>query len=451
MHLGRDNEKQREISGERVIDDSWLSGEVRLAHTHIIGKAASGKTCLAEYACDRDINQGHGVAIIDPYGDLAEGVMRRITEKDVDRVVYFNPGHAELVPLWNPLAPEQGLHPDLQADDRLRDLAWITSGWGHRLETFMRHAFYGLIRTGEGTLLDVSLLLTTKSEESERIRQKILDVVENERTRHFWEQEIKMYRTEEFAPIQHRLSKLFLYDSVALMFSQPENRFNFREIMDTGKVFVANLANLGSEVCDILGGSLLSMLGRAAMSRSNISQEARSPFHIFVDEAQRFMSPTIEDMLATMRRCKCSLTLVHQFMKQLKARTQVDVLRAVGTTIAFNVVAEDVPLIALTLGGKVSAEDLSTLGPREAIARIGNDVVRVKTPSLGEVTDQSPGDRAKELSYQRYYKPAADVMESVRRRLRLPNRSMSVQSSGRREETALKKGSSRCASSSGSD
>jgi hypothetical protein len=431
MLLGRESEQQREISVDRVID-SWLSGEVRFSHTHIIGKGGFGKTCLAAHACDRDIAQGHGVAVIDPHGDFVEDVMDRITEKDVDRVVYFNSGHPELVPLWNPLAPEQGLLPDRQADNRLRDLAWITSGWGHRLETFMRHAFYGLIRTGEGTLLDVSLLLVTKSEESERIRQKILDVVENEKARHFWEHEIKMYRTEEFAPVQNRLSKLLLYDTVALMFSQPENRFNFREIMDTGKVFVANLANLGSEVRDIVGGLLLSMLGHAALSRSDISEEARRPFHIFVDEAQCFMSPAIEDMLATMRRCKCSLTLVHQFMKQIKARTQVDALGAVGTTIAFKVVAEDVPRIASFLGGRMSAEDLTTLAPREAIARIGNDVVRIKTPSLTEETDRSPGDLAKELSYQMLYKPAVDVQESIRGRLTQSSRCMSAQSSRRR-------------------
>jgi len=441
MLFGRDDEQPREISVDGVID-SWLSDEVRFQHTHIIGKAASGKTCLAEYACGRDIAQGHGVAVIDPYGDLAEGVMSRITEKDADRVVYFNPGHPELVPLWNPLAPEQGLRPDRQAEDLLQDLAWITSGWGHRLEAFMRQAFYGLIRTGEGTLLDVSLLLMTKSEASERIRQKILDVVENERARYFWEHEIKMYRTEDLAPVQNRLSKLLLYDTVALMFSQPENRFNVREIMDTGKVFVANLANLGSEVRDILGRLLLSMLGHAALSRSDTSEEARRPFHIFVDEAQCFMSPAIEDMLATMRRCKCSLTLVHQYLGQFQDAKRVDALGVVGTTIAFNVAASDAPRIAKFLGGQVSAEDLTTLPHRQAIARVGNDVVRIKTPSLGEVTDRSPGDRAKELSHQRYYKPAADVKESIRRRLRPPNRSMSLQSSGRRGETALKKGSS---------
>jgi hypothetical protein len=305
----------------------------------------------------------------------------------------------------------------------------------------MRQAFYGLIQTGEGTLLDVSLLLTTKSEESERIRQKILDVVENERARHFWEREIKMYRKEDFAPIQNRLSKLLLYDTVALMFSQPKDRFNFQEIIDTGKIFVANLANLGSVARYTVGGLLLSMLGHAAMSGSCISNQARRPFHIHVDEAQHFMSPAIEDMLPTMRRHNCSLTLVHQCLRQIEAKTQVDVLAAVGTTIAFSVVAEDTPLIAQLLGGQVSAEDLTTLPHREAIARIGNDVVRIKTPSLTDVTDRSSGERAKELSYHQYYKPVADVEESIRRRFRSSSRSRRAQSSRRRGEIALKKGS----------
>ena len=66
----------------------------------------------------------------------------------------------------------------------------------------------------------------------------------------------------------------------------------------------------------------------------------------------------------------------------------------------------------------MSAEDLTTLAPREAIARIGNDVVRMKTPSLTEIRDTSMSARVKALSYERYYKPVHEVRDAVRKRIK---------------------------------
>jgi hypothetical protein len=62
-----------------------------------------------------------------------------------------------------------------------------------------------------------------------------------------------MYRPyDDLARVQCRLGKLLLAKTVDLMFSQPENRFTFQEMMKTGKVFVANLAGVETGVCAFL-------------------------------------------------------------------------------------------------------------------------------------------------------------------------------------------------------
>lgn len=38
---------------------------------------------------------GHGVAVIDPHGDLAEELLNHIPPKRSDHLVYFNPGGLE--------------------------------------------------------------------------------------------------------------------------------------------------------------------------------------------------------------------------------------------------------------------------------------------------------------------------------------------------------------------
>ena len=69
---------------------------------------------------------------------------------------------------------------------------------------------------------------------------------------------------------------------------QPENRIHFRRIMDEGKILLVNLANMGSEVREVLGCFLLAILRITAISRSDIPADQRKPFHIYCDEAHRF-------------------------------------------------------------------------------------------------------------------------------------------------------------------
>ena len=401
--------------------DVFIGDERRMAHIHVIGRPWMGKSCGLEYMGIHDIKRGHGIAVLDPHGDLAEGILSRIPEEFLDKVMYFDPGDPDYVPLFNPVAQKQNQKPDRQGDDLLRAFTQVSSGWGHRLETLMRQAFYGLIRTGEGTLLDVSLLLSTETSQREAIRKRVLNAVTNPKARHFWEHELKNYKNVDFAPVQHKLSRLLLYDTLGLMLSQKQDCFDFRSIMDKGMIFIANLATIGSEVRDILGGLLLSLIHLAALSRSDIPPNQRRPFHLYLDEAYRLVSDAMEDMLVETRKYRCSVTLAHQYLSQFVTKKRVDALGVVGTTMAFNVSADDAPRIAKFLGDPIEPEDLTALQQREAIVRIGSDVVRMRTPPLDEVSDFSVAERAKALSRERYYQPAEAVREEICRRYGAPS------------------------------
>ncbi|MCX6832409.1 MAG: hypothetical protein NT028_09825 [candidate division Zixibacteria bacterium] len=110
--------------------------------------------------------------------------------------------------------------------------------------------------------------------------------------------------------------------TVALMLSQPESRINFREIMDTGKILLIDLAELGSDVRELLGSFILSLLHIAALSRSDTAIEQRKPFHIFCDEAHRFLNASCEDLIAENRKFAVSLTLAHQYLEQFNKATR---------------------------------------------------------------------------------------------------------------------------------
>ena len=69
--------------------------------------------------------------------------------------------------------------------------------------------------------------------------------------------------------------------TVSLMLSQPDSAFTFREVMDKGMIFLADLSTVGSEVREVLGCLILSLLHLTALSRSDTMPEDRQPFHHF--------------------------------------------------------------------------------------------------------------------------------------------------------------------------
>src|SRR5271168_2448547 len=80
-------------------------------HVYIIGKTGSGKTTLLRNLLIQHIALGHGVALIDPHGDLAEELLQNIPSERTDHLVYFNPGDLEFPIGLNLLA-------NVEPDDR---------------------------------------------------------------------------------------------------------------------------------------------------------------------------------------------------------------------------------------------------------------------------------------------------------------------------------------------
>ena len=73
-------------------------------HCYIIGKTGSGKTTLLRNLIIQHIHRGHGVAVIDPHGDLAEELLQHIPPSRADHLVYFDPADLEFPIGFNPLA-----------------------------------------------------------------------------------------------------------------------------------------------------------------------------------------------------------------------------------------------------------------------------------------------------------------------------------------------------------
>jgi hypothetical protein len=329
----------------------------------------------------QDIEQGYGVAVLDPHGDLIERLLCLIPENHVERTIYFNPGDPDWVPLWNPIERIAGQDTGRSANNIVVAIkSFVASGgWGDRLENILRNLVFAILHLPQGTFLDISILLR-KSEESKKMSQEILEVIENETARQFWLHDYEGYSKTDLSPPINKLGKLMLSDTVSLMLSQPENRINFRKIMDEGKILLINLSNMDTSVKQVLGCFILSLFHINALSRSIIPSEDRRQFNIDCDEAHQFVvtDDKLENLIAETRKYKVSLSLAHQYLSQFDKK-KTDALSTVGASIIFNVDKRDAQYLIKDLQEKVKVEELVSLGKWEAIARIGTDIVRIRS------------------------------------------------------------------------
>ncbi len=287
--------------------------------------------------------------------------------------------------------------------------------WGDRLEHLLRHAIFALLHLPGSTLLDVGNLLRHKSVESQQMRNKILEVIENHTARRFWEHSFPKYDKGDFAPAQHKLSKLLVADTVPLMLSQPNSAFSLRQVMDQGMILLVDLSRVGPRVRDTLGGFLLSLIHLTALGRASTAPELRQPFHLYCDEAHRFMIDTMEDLIAETRKYKVGLTLAHQYLGQFESY-KTDALSSMGSALVFSVDERDAGHLAKDMCGQVKAEDLVTLKPWHAILRCGNQTARVRALEPLTIPERNFRSEIIEHSRKRYCMPVQAALEAIEHR-----------------------------------
>jgi len=80
----------------------------RRRHLYIVGQTGTGKSVLLKNMIRQDIENGEGVAFLDPHGDSVEEILSFIPKERIEDVIYFNPPDLER-PLglnmleWDPL------------------------------------------------------------------------------------------------------------------------------------------------------------------------------------------------------------------------------------------------------------------------------------------------------------------------------------------------------------
>lgn len=408
---------------ERVIR---VKTDDRRRHLYIIGQTGTGKSTLLLSMIKQDIEDGEGVAFLDPHGDSVEKILSFIPKERAEDVIYFNPPDLERpfglnVLEFDPKYPEQksfAVNEMINIFDKLYDLK-LTGG--PIFEQYARNAMLLIMEDPDSgsTLLEVPRVLADSN-----FRRYKLDRCKDITVKHFWEKEAEKAGGESALAnvVPYVTSKMNMFLSNDIMrpiVCQQKSTIDFRKIMDEKKIFLANLTKgkLGGPNSALLGLIITGKFLMAALSRIDIPEEERIDFHLYLDEFQNFTTESIGTILAEARKYKLCLTIAHQFIGQLEEKIKNSVFGNVGSMISFRIGAEDAEFVVKQYEPVFSQNDLINIDNFNAYLKLLIDGqttrpfnILIYPPQKG---DPKVAEMAKELSRLKYGRERAMVEKEI--------------------------------------
>lgn len=339
----------------------------RRRHLYAIGKSGSGKSKLLELLINDDLQNGEGLAVLDPHGDLIDNIMRYIPKHRIKDVILLDPADVDFPIAFNPLEKvneAQKMQVTIGFLQIFKKL--FGSNWSDRLEHVLRYTVLALLDSPNTTVLSILKMLTDKN-----YRQKIVSRIQDSVVKSFWVSEFaawsEKFDADAITPLLNKVGQFVATNMIRNMIGQPVTKFDIRDIMDNKKILLMKVSKglLGEENSSLIGAMFITKLYQAAMSRADISEDKRTDFYLYVDEFQNFATDTFAEILSEARKYRLNLTIAHQYMGQLSDTVRKTVFGNVGSMVSFRVGAEDAAILAEEYSPIFKERDIINLGVRE--------------------------------------------------------------------------------------
>jgi hypothetical protein len=395
-----------------------LTAEQRVRHTYVIGASGTGKSTLLFNLIQQDIERGQGLGVLDPHGDLINRILGCIPEHRIDDVVLVDLSDEHYSVGFNILAAHSETEKTLLASDLTAVFQRLATSWGDQLETVLNNAVLAFLESSTGgTLSDLRRFLIEPD-----FRNQFLKTVNDPDVLYFWKKAFPLLSgNKSVGPVVTRLNAFLGKKPIRNMVSQKENRLDFSEIMNSGKILLASLpeGKIGRENSYLLGSFLVSKFQQAAMARQNIPETQRRDFWLYVDEFHNFLTPSMAEILAGARKYRMGFVLANQDLNQLQREPQIaSAVLSTHTRVCFRVGDNDAKSLANGFSF-FDAKDIQNLEPGNALCRVERSSfdfnLSVLAPteveeSIAEATRQ----KAINVSREKYATPAEEIEVELR-------------------------------------
>ena len=325
----------------------YIDIDDRRRHMYVIGKTGTGKSEFLKAMIMQDIKNGEGVAVIDPHGDLIDDVLKLIPSKRSEDVILFDPSDTQRPMGFNMLdaKTEEQKHYIVSSIIGLMYKLFDphqTGIIGPRFEHAIRNAMLTVMYEKGSTFVEVVRVLTDAS-----YVQELLPKVQDPIVRRYWTDQIAQtsdfHKSEVLDYIVSKFGRFVTNKMIRNIIGQSYSSFDFRQVMDEGKILLINLSKgkIGEENSNFLGLILVPKILVAAMSRQDMPIDQRRDFFLYVDEFQNFATPDFAQILSEARKYRLNLIVANQFIGQMEEDVKNAIFGNVGSIISFRVGVTD--------------------------------------------------------------------------------------------------------------
>lgn len=412
----------------------YIGEDDRRRHMYIIGKTGTGKTELLKDLIMQDVRAGKGICFMDPHGDAVRDVLKLIPPERASDVIYFNPADTERPMGLNLLEAKTEDQKHFIATSVINMMyklydPYKTGIIGPRFEHAVRNAILTVFAEEGATFVEVVRILTDPS-----FVQELLPKVDDPIIRRYWTDQIaqtaEFHKSEVLDYIVSKFGRFVTNKMIRNIIGQSQSAFNFREVMDKGKILLINLSKgeLGEENSNFLGLVLVPRILMAAMSRTDVPEEQRRDFYLYVDEFQNFATPDFAQILSEARKYRLNLCVANQFIGQVDEEIKNAVFGNVGSLVTFRVGVTDANYLAREFQPVFDEDDLLNIEAHHIYAKTIVNNEPVPPFSVDLTKDMSKikaamNDRVseiiREMSRLKYGRDRALVEAEVVRRAKL--------------------------------
>ncbi len=409
-----------------------MKREDRFRHFYVIGQTGTGKSSIMQVMIRQDLQNGDGIAVIDPHGSLIDDILPFIPRERADDVIYFNPADMDRPMGMNLLegnTPEEHEYVALEAMNIMIKL-FNEEIFGPRIQDYFRNGCLTLMADPEGgALTDIVRLFTDDDYQKLKVEH-----VKNPIVRSFWENQMaKTGAREKQEMIPYFAAKFGQFVTNTMMrniIGQAKSAFDFAQVMNEGKILLINLSkgDVGEINSRLLGLIIVSKLQMAALARQKMPKELRRDFFLYIDEFQNYITDSIEVILSEARKYRLGLNMAHQYIAQLeghdgKSKVKNAVFGNVGSMMSYKIGAQDAEYLAKEMAPVFSDQDLINLDKFKAVMKLSIDTQPSRPFSITPLNpyldkgDHEAAEAFKQLSRLKYGRDREFVEREILRRV----------------------------------
>lgn len=304
-----------------------LSEHNRKRHTYIVGASGSGKSELIKNIFFHYLtrNTSTALVLIEPHGELSSQ-LAQWPELQSGRLAYIRPGQrGGITPVFNPLeiSEEQRQDPKAVAvlvDEMIQVFAELLgSDLTTPMTLLLQSCFTVLFSMPGATLMD-AIDFVDPEKNDHFIKHAQARQIGTPSMRAFIENDLNGTGYEYTRRALKTRLQFFLSKPFFNSFLVGKSSFHLDELLREKKAVIFNLAisDIGETESRIFGQFIIAHIKAFGFRQGKKEHPANlfSPVHLFVDECQNFITPSMATILEQLRKFGVHLTLAQQTIGQ---------------------------------------------------------------------------------------------------------------------------------------